>query len=76
MDEATNQSTGYCPQVNVSWDVLARVLDRLKIERPFRFTSAFEFRRCTACGAINLIKDDDFYCAECSEPLSLEWNFG
>lgn len=73
--EARNQSTGYCPLVNASWDVLARVLDRLKIPRPFCFMSTFEFRRCTACGAINLIKGDEFCCAVCSEPLSLEWNF-
>jgi hypothetical protein len=73
--EATNQSTGYCPQVTPSWNVLSRVLDRLKISRPPFYTSAFEFRRCDSCEAINLIKDDYYVCGECDQALSKEWNF-
>ena len=73
--EITNQSTGYCPELS-TWSVVASVLSRLGIAHPPRYTTAFEFRRCEARGATNLIKDDLFECALCSAELSAIWNFG
>src|SRR5262249_29871568 len=72
--EITNQSTGYCPDPT-SWAVVAEVLDRLQIAHPAGFTTKFVFRRCAACGAINVVKDDWFECALCQAPLSRDWNF-
>src|SRR5262249_2946114 len=45
----SNQSTGFCPEV-ASWPAVAAALDRAGIRHPGRFTDAFEFRRCEACG--------------------------
>ena len=72
--EITNQSTGYCPEPDC-WNVVARVLDRLRIQRPEFFTKAFTFRRCDKCGNTNLIKDDIYECAVCDSLLSKDWNF-
>ncbi|MCL2716080.1 MAG: hypothetical protein FWD68_16305 [Alphaproteobacteria bacterium] len=72
--EITNQSTGYCPEPGC-WRNVAAVLDRLRIPHPPCFTSAFEFRRCDACGATNLIKEELFECALCGAALSRSWNF-
>jgi hypothetical protein len=72
--EITNQSTGYCPEPDC-WPVVAAVLDRLKIPRPDFFSVAFVFRRCEACGATNLVKEEIFECVVCNAPLSRIWNF-
>lgn len=74
VEEATNQSTGYCPEPEC-WSVVARVLNRLGISQPPFFTQAFAFRRCDRCGATNLIKDEVYECAICNSPLSQVWNF-
>ena len=71
--EITNQSTGYCPEPNC-WEIVAQVLDQVGLLRPTGFTAVFLFRRCNACGATNLIKDDWFECDVCGAPLSHEWN--
>jgi hypothetical protein len=72
--EATNQSTGYCPQPEC-WGVVASTLDRLGIEHPTAFTAVFIFRRCTTCRTINIVKDGVFECAVCQADLSTAWNF-
>ena len=73
--EASNQSTGYCPEPEC-WIALTAVLERLKIPYPPGFTASFEFRRCDRCGTINLIKDDTLECAVCRAELSIVWNCG
>lgn len=71
--EVTNQSTGYCPDVTC-WPAVAAALDRIGIGRPDGFTTAFVFRRCVLCAAISIVKDGDFTCPECDEPLPTNWN--
>ena len=71
--EASNQSTGYCPQPEC-WEALAAALDRACIPHPEGFTARFEFRRCGQCGTVSLIKDDVFECAACQVELSGVWN--
>ena len=72
--EATNQSTGFCPEPE-SWDVVATVLEETGIPHPNGFTTAFQFRRCDACGSTNLIKDEVFECSVCGAQLSRVWNY-
>ena len=72
---ASNQSTGYCPEPS-SWADVARALDALGVPHPAAFTAAYDFRRCPACGSVNLVKDSDFNCAVCRGKLPAEWNFG
>ena len=72
--EATNQSTGYCPEP-ACWSAVSAALDEAAIPHPARFTTAFEFRRCDGCGSTNLIKDDVFECSVCGGELSREWNY-
>lgn len=74
VSEATNQSTGYCPEPE-SWPAVAAALDALAIPHPEGFTSAYLFRRCEECRSTNIVKDDWFYCAVCDVPLKQEWNF-
>ena len=71
----TNQSTGYCPEP-ASWPDVLRALDAVGVDHPGSFTSAFEFRRCPACGQINLIKDAVLRCDACDAELPAVWNFG
>jgi len=74
VDRITNQSTGYCPSRG-SWAGVKETLRVLKIAcPPGGFDPAFEFRRCTSCGEVQLVKDDFFYCTTCSAELSAEWN--
>lgn len=70
----SNQSTGFCPE-SACWPVVAAALDRIGVSRPGDFTEKFTFRRCTACGGINLIKDGLFECGECGRELPEQWNF-
>ena len=51
------------------------VTERAGLEPPPRWSHAFTFRRCRACGAINVVKEDEFVCAPCGAPLSAHWNF-
>lgn len=72
--EASNQSTGYCPEAS-SWKPLAAALDRLGLGHPGHFTLACTFRRCPECGQRNLVKDNNFECSVCAGPLPTHWNF-
>ena len=72
---ASNQSTGFCPRVG-SWAFLERALDAVGLPHPPTWTTAFEFRRCEACGALNLVKDKWIVCATCDADLLPEWNIG
>lgn len=72
--DASNQSTGFCPEPTC-WPAVAAALDRIGILRPDDFTESFMFRRCEACGGINLIKDEVFECAACGHELPDQWNF-
>lgn len=45
VEEVSNQSTGYCPDV-ISWSTVAEALDRIGIARPSGFTHEVVFRRC------------------------------
>jgi hypothetical protein len=72
--EASNQSTGFCPEP-ASWPDVAAALDGLRIRHPGRFTREVTFRRCTACGERNVVKDEWFACGLCGADLPPEWNF-
>jgi hypothetical protein len=69
--EASNQSTGYCPEPD-SFDALADALDALSIPRPPRWTHAFIFRRCARCAQLTLVKESVFECAVCGHELPVE----
>ncbi|MEN0068198.1 MAG: hypothetical protein AAGA48_39110 [Myxococcota bacterium] len=69
----TNQSTGFCPEPR-SWPAVADALRHAGLEPPNGFDPAFEFRRCPSCHAINLIKDDHYFCG-CGAELPRAWNF-
>ncbi|MFC7548727.1 hypothetical protein [Plantactinospora sp. GCM10030261] len=70
--EVSNQSTGYCPEPS-SWPVVAAACDRAGLPHPGGFTTAFEFRRCSACGQLAIVKDDDLTCAACGGELPTAW---
>lgn len=72
--EASNQSTGYCPEPR-SWPSVAAALDRIGITHPGRFTTEVVFRRCEACGERNVVKDGWFVCTVCGTDLPERWNF-
>lgn len=72
--EASNQSTGYCPDPDC-WPAVARALDRAGIPHPGHFTTGITFRRCEGCDERNIVRDGDFTCALCAEPLPATWNF-
>jgi hypothetical protein len=74
VDAVSNQSTGFCPEP-ASWPAVAEALDAAGIDHPGEYTSAYEFRRCPACGQTNLVKDGMFICEVCSADLPTEWNF-
>lgn len=71
--EISNQSTGFCPEPE-SWLQVATSLDRIPISHPGRFTVEFIFRRCPACGQINIVKDLLFFCSVCGIDLPTIWN--
>lgn len=71
--DVTNQSTGYCPEA-VSWEMVSKALARIPVPHPSGFDSAFVFRRCEACGQINIVKDDWFFCDVCNSNLPASWN--
>lgn len=72
--EVTNQSTGYCPDPD-SWPAVAEALDRIGVRHPDDFTDKVIFRRCPACGERNVVRDNDFICAQCDSALPARWNF-
>ncbi len=74
IERITNQSTGYCPSVEC-WSSVQAMLSLLNIPLTLvGFDPAFEFRRCTSCGEVQLVKDEFYFCLKCSEQLSAEWN--
>jgi hypothetical protein len=73
--EVSNQSTGFCPEP-ASWPAVAAALNRLGIPHPGRFTQEVVFRRCSACGERNVVKDGWFICGSCGADLPADWNFG
>jgi hypothetical protein len=70
----TNQSTGYCPEPS-SWTALAQTLQSLEVKFPNYWTTVFDFRRCSQCSTISIVKQDVYECAVCENFLSKEWNF-
>lgn len=74
VEQATNQSTGYCPEPD-SWIAVAASLDRIPIHHPESFHPAFIFRRCAACSQTNIVKDGWYSCDVCQTPLPERWNF-
>ncbi len=72
VEEITNQSTGYCPPPDC-FEAVAAALDRIGVPRPAEWSCAFDFRRCTACGNLHIVKDGVFLCA-CGAPLDPCWN--
>ena len=74
VSDITNQSTGYCPEIE-SWKYVEATLNKVPIEHPSSFTLEFTFRRCCSCSQINIIKNDVFICSVCDSNLSDTWNF-
>ncbi|WP_229830298.1 hypothetical protein [Actinoplanes ianthinogenes] len=75
VDQVTNQSTGYCPEPSC-WPAVAAALDAAGIRHDDAFTAEFTFRRCPACAAVNLVKEDVFLCDLCGADLPPGWNVG
>lgn len=71
VDEVSNHSTGYCPGPE-SWPAVGAALDRAGISHPPDFTSTLVFRRCPACGQVNIVREQDFVCAICGAALPAE----
>ncbi|WP_329204184.1 hypothetical protein OG257_01490 [Streptomyces sp. NBC_00683] len=71
--EVSNQSTGYCPDTS-SWPAVADALDSAGIGHPPGFTHEVVFRRCLACGQLNIVREEDFVCVFCEEDLPRKWN--
>ncbi|MET7419136.1 hypothetical protein [Dactylosporangium sp. NPDC005555] len=72
--EVTNQSTGYCPDPD-SWPAVGEALDRIDVQHPDDFTDKVIFRCCPACRQRNVVRDNDFACAQCDSALPMQWNF-
>lgn len=73
IDEVSNQSTGYCPDVS-SWPAVEDALDRAGIAHPPGFTYEVVFRRCPSCRQLNVVRERDFVCVFCDEALPQVWN--
>ncbi|MBZ9644355.1 hypothetical protein, partial [Streptomyces sp. PSKA30] len=73
VDEVSNQSTGYCPDIG-SWPAVASALDRVGIVRPSGFTHEVVFRRCPSCREVNIVREGDFVCVFCDGILPQDWN--
>ena len=71
--EISNQSTGYCPDLD-SWPAVAAALARIGLEHPGDFTHKIVFRRCPGCGQLNIVREGDFACAVCGCTLPDHWN--
>ncbi|MFN0200667.1 MAG: hypothetical protein ACKVTZ_04070 [Bacteroidia bacterium] len=70
VSQISNLSTGYCPSPS-SWEAVAKALAKTGVAYPEYFTTAFEFRICKNCHWVNVIKEEDFVCAngECQNTL-------
>ncbi|MFC9294570.1 hypothetical protein ACFTWH_14150 [Streptomyces sp. NPDC057011] len=73
VNEVSNQSTGYCPDVS-SWPAVARALDRAEFDRPGCFTHAVVFRRCLTCQEHNIVREGHYVCVFCDADLPRRWN--
>ncbi|GAA2064070.1 hypothetical protein GCM10009801_08430 [Streptomyces albiaxialis] len=73
VDEVSNQSTGYCPDVS-SWHAVAEALDRAGLGRPNGFTYEVVFRRCPRCRERAIVREGDFVCVFCGMDLPETWN--
>ena len=71
--EISNQSTGYCPDVDC-WAAVEEALDAIGLRHPVGFTAPVVFRRCPTCLERNVVRDDDYVCAVCDSDLPQEWN--
>ena len=69
----SNQSTGYCPDLD-SWVAVAATLDGIGRARPPGFTRQVIFRRCPECAEVNTVREEFFVCAFCECDLPTEWN--
>jgi hypothetical protein len=69
----SNQSTGYCPEPS-SWSAWKEACLQTDIQPPDNWSVAFQFRRCPACKSIQLIKEEDWFCAICDTALPEQWN--
>jgi hypothetical protein len=69
----SNQSTGYCPEPE-SWSAVAAALAEANFEPIAGFTKVCEFRRCTGCQTITLVKDQVFECVVCGTELPVIYN--
>lgn len=65
---ASNQSTGYCPDPGC-WASVRAALRALEIPAPEELTLACVFRRCPACGELNLVKEGWYVCDLCGADL-------
>jgi hypothetical protein len=72
--EASNQSTGYCPDPE-SWPAVGSALGRIGVDHPGRFTTEVVFLRCDHCGERNVVRNGWFVCGVCGAGLPTEWNF-
>lgn len=70
---SSNQSTGYCPDVDC-WNALRDAAPFLTSAEGF--SRPFVFRRCDACAQLNVVKDAWFVCLWCSADLPQQWNVG
>jgi hypothetical protein len=73
IEEATNQSTGYCPEPD-SFEALAATLAAAGLPALAGWAHSFVFRRCPACAQLALVKEGDFTCATCGGDLPRERN--
>ncbi|MEV6195712.1 hypothetical protein AB0M19_25295 [Streptomyces sp. NPDC051920] len=73
VDDVSNHSTGYCPDVS-SWPDVARALDGAGLGRPSGFTHEVVFRRCPGCEECNIVREEDFVCVFCGSDLPEAWN--
>lgn len=69
----SNQSTGYCPEPE-SWVEVVAALRAAGLESPEGFDPRCEFRRCTKCDSLNLVKGGVFECGVCAADLPREYN--
>ena len=74
MIDVSNLSTGYCPSPDC-WPSVERALDEAGLAHPGAFTEPCDFRRCTACGERNVVRDGWLVCGVCGVDLPSEWNF-
>jgi len=74
VSSVSNQSTGYCPDLD-SWRAVTAALALAGVPHPEFFTDPVVFRRCPGCGERNIVREEHFVCALCDAALPAEWNF-